>query len=278
MNKLPTLIKKNFKLLIRSRFSALIILVGPLLIMLLTGLAFNNTNAYNINIGVFAEEYTELTESFIEKLRSEQFFIFNTVSEKSCEDRLKEGKFHICIIFPKNLSMGGESPKEITFYVDYSKINLVWMIIDTISTKISERSSELSLNLTTSIIDILKKTESELLDKEISVFSFHNPDMGSALSIEDYRLSGMINAYAKKFKQSYHYISDSNGYWRYLRLYDLLKKADKKRIQILIHPGWWQKTAMSPRKRVIRCIEERRKRTLETYDAILKKSKRKNIY
>ena len=123
-----------------------------------------------------------------------------------------------------------------------------------------------------------KKILSELLDKEISVFSFHNPDMGSALSIEDYRLSGMINAYAKKFKQSYHYISDSNGYWRYLRLYDLLKKADKKRIQILIHPGWWQKTVMPPRKRVIRCIEERSKCTLETYDAILKKSKRKNIH
>ena len=94
--------------------------------------------------------------------------------------------------------------------------------------------------------------------------------MGSALSIEDYRLSGMINAYAKKFKQSYHYISDSNGYWRYLRLYDLLKRADEKRIQILIHPGWWQKTVMPPRKRVIRCIEERSKCTLETYDAILK--------
>ena len=123
-----------------------------------------------------------------------------------------------------------------------------------------------------------KKILSELLGREILVFSFHNPGMGNALSIEDYRLGGMLNVYAKKIKQSYHYISDSNGYWRYQRLYDLLEKADKKRIQILIHPGMWQKTAMSPRKRVIRCIEERRKRTLETYDAILKKSKRKNIY
>jgi hypothetical protein len=123
-----------------------------------------------------------------------------------------------------------------------------------------------------------KKILSELLDREILVFSFHNPGMGNASSIEDYRLGGMINVYAKKFKQSYHYISDSNGYWRYLRLYDLLKKADKKRIQILIHPGWWQKTVMSPRNRVMRCIDERSKRTLETYDAILKESKRKNIH
>ncbi len=59
-----------------------------------------------------------------------------------------------------------------------------------------------------------KKILSELLDREIPVFSFHNPD----------------------------------------------------------------ETVMPPRKRVIRCIEERSKRTLETYDAILKKSKRKNIH
>lgn len=122
-----------------------------------------------------------------------------------------------------------------------------------------------------------KKILSELLDIEISVFSFHNPDMGNALSIQDYRFGGMINTYGKKFQKSYHYISDSNGYWRYLRLYDLLEKANKKQIQILIHPEWWQKTAMPPRNRVIRCVEERSKRTLETYDAILKKSKRENI-
>ena len=70
MNKLFTLIKKNFKLLIRSKSSALVILVGPLLIMMLTGLAFNNTNIYNINIGIFSEGYTNLTDSFIEKLQS----------------------------------------------------------------------------------------------------------------------------------------------------------------------------------------------------------------
>ena len=119
---------------------------------------------------------------------------------------------------------------------------------------------------------------SELLDEKISVFSFHNPDTKNASSIPDYRLSQMINVYSKKIKNSYYYISDSNGYWRHSRLFDLLKNNNEKKIQILIHPEWWQKTVMPPRKRVIRCIEERSKRTLETYDAILKESKRKNIY
>jgi len=122
-----------------------------------------------------------------------------------------------------------------------------------------------------------KKVLSELLDKKISVFSFHNPDPKNALSISDYKISQMINVYSKRIRNSYYYISDSNGYWRYSRLFDLLKNNTEKNIQILIHPEWWQKTAMSPRMRVVRCVDERSKRTLETYDSILKASKRKNI-
>lgn len=166
MKVLFTLIKKNFKLLLRSKFSALIIFIGPLLIMLLTGLAFNNTNIYNINIGVFSEEYTDITNSFIEKLRIDQFTVSKTTSQNVCINKIKEGKFHICLIFPKNISLNQKSQNQITFYVDYSRINLVWMVIDTISSKISERASELSLNLTTSLINILKETELELSDKE----------------------------------------------------------------------------------------------------------------
>ena len=104
MKVLFTLIKKNFKLLIRSKFSALIILVGPLLIMLLTGLAFNNTNIYNINIGVFSEEYTEITDSFIEKLRIDQFIVLKTISESACINKIKEGEVHICVIFQFKLN------------------------------------------------------------------------------------------------------------------------------------------------------------------------------
>ena len=122
-----------------------------------------------------------------------------------------------------------------------------------------------------------KKVLSELLDEKISVFSFHNPDTKNTLSISDYKLSQMINVYSKKVKNSYYYISDSNGYWRYSRLFDLLKNNNERKIQILIHPEWWQKTAMSPRMRVARCVDERSKRTLKTYDSILKASKRKNI-
>ena len=188
MKILLALIKKKFKLLIRSKFSVLIILIGPLLIMLLTGLVFNNTNVYNINIGVFSEEYTEIIDSFIEKLKVDQFTVLKTISKDACINKIEEGNFHICIIFPGNITLNQESQNQIIFYVDYSRINLVWMVIDTISTKISERSSELSLNLTMSVIDALKEIELELSDKMEIINGILNNTKDSSTELESIKV------------------------------------------------------------------------------------------
>jgi len=165
MNKIIKLVGKNFKLLIRSKFSALVILIGPLLIMILAGMAFNNTNVYKINIGVYSESYSELTDSFIEKLRHEQFTVLKSTSQEQCTEKIKEGHFHICIVFPSDLSVEQDSDNQIEFYVDYSRINIVYMVIDSISSRISERTDELSLNMTTNVLDKIKYTQSELDDK-----------------------------------------------------------------------------------------------------------------
>ncbi len=199
MKKLFKLIGKNFKLLARSKTSALIIIIGPLLIMLLTGLAFNNTNTYSMNIGVFSEGYTDLTESFIENLKTEQFTVLKTITEEACINKVKEGHFHVCLIFPPNLSLN-KSQNQLTFYVDYSKINLVWMVKDTITSKLSESSSELSLNLTTSIIDKLQETETEMADKDSIINALINKNNDIATELES--LKEKINTMDVSFSDS----------------------------------------------------------------------------
>lgn len=113
--------------------------------------------------------------------------------------------------------------------------------------------------------------------KKISAFSFHTPS-AFALECKKLRYGGMINVYASYFQKSVGYCSDSNGYWRYKRLEDVLKKANDKKLQILTHPGWWQETVMSPYSRIERCVEGRKRKTLLLYRDILKTFGRKNIY
>ena len=65
---LLVLVQKNLKLLVRARASALIVILGPLLVIFLAGLAFDNTNLYAVRIGTYSPSYNDLSNSFIEKL------------------------------------------------------------------------------------------------------------------------------------------------------------------------------------------------------------------
>jgi len=162
MFSLFKIIKKNLKLLVRSKSSALIIILGPLLVIFLVGIAFDNLNKYSLNIGTYSESYSPLTESFITKLEGNKFKVQKISSEEECIDLIKKGKLNTCIVFPKDLKLGSDRINEIVFHVDNSKINLVWMVLETISDKLAERSSELSRDLTADLLNKLELTKKEL--------------------------------------------------------------------------------------------------------------------
>ncbi len=166
MKKLGKLIQKNIKIILRSRISALIVIFGPLLIILLVGLAFNSSQIYNINIGVYSSSYSELTESFIEKMNTQKLKAIRTASEEACIDEVKQGSVHLCLVFPPDMKIEEGKTNELTFNVDYSKMNLIWVVLDTISTELSKQTQELSLNLTTILVDKLKYTRAEVQDKK----------------------------------------------------------------------------------------------------------------
>lgn len=106
-------------------------------------------------------------------------------------------------------------------------------------------------------------------------FSFHNPT-SFLLSCEKNQYGGLINTYSKFFKQSVQYCSDSNGYWRFRRLRDVLEMENVPRLQILTHPAWWQAESMTPRERIFRCVEGRALSIIQRYDSALKRDGREN--
>lgn len=164
INILIGLIKKNFKLLVRSRSSALIVLLGPLLIIGLVGAAFNTTNFYNINIGTYSGYYNELTLSILEELEDKNFNVMKTETKEDCISKIKRSELHVCATFPDDMKIGGE--EGVVFYVDKTRMNLVWVIIDSVSSKISTRTSELSKELTNVIVSTLDDTRSKIREKE----------------------------------------------------------------------------------------------------------------
>ena len=82
-------------------------------------------------------------------------------------------------------------------------------------------------------------------------FSFHNP-VAAHLQCDADSYGGLINCYSHRFKSEINYCSDSNGYWRFRRLHDVLSEASDPCLQVLTHPGWWQVNPMPPRQRIFR--------------------------
>jgi len=165
MSALVNLIKKNLKILLRSKSSALIIILGPLLIIFLVGIAFDNNSLYRINLGAYSQTYSDLSNAFITDLDQSGFSLNKYVSEDSCIEGVRRGEVHICMVFSPAFAINSDQNNKILFYADLSRVNLIYNILDTASKRIALKSSEISMNLTDELIAALERTKRTIKKK-----------------------------------------------------------------------------------------------------------------
>lgn len=122
--------------------------------------------------------------------------------------------------------------------------------------------------------------EKEFLEKifpiKIDSFCFHITN-DFTISCNKIKYAGMINAFSEYFEKQVGYCSDSNGYWRFKRLENVLTEASDNKLQVLTHPELWQDEIMPPKQRIYRCAELRAIKNKKWYDDILKHHGRENI-
>lgn len=130
-------------------------------------------------------------------------------------------------------------------------------------------------------LDARIRREADFLGEEfntdIGVVSFHDPENGGLLSFDAERIGGLVNAYAARFKTEYGYCSDSNGYWRFKPIPDVIRSGEHRKLQVLTHPAWWTEDVMAPREKIERAVLGRARATMAEYDDHLARSGRTNI-
>ena len=185
------IIGKNFRILWRSRSSIFIVLFVPVLAVILLGMAFNNLKSEGITTGIYVKEGTDITNSIINRL-DEKFEVIKFDSEADCINSVLNGKTQVCAVFDK-LIVEESKENKIIFHVDYSKINLVWMIIDVASSTVYEKSEEISFDLTTILINKLKQTQSVIKNQSAVVEDLRksNNDMEEVINKVYADLSGL---------------------------------------------------------------------------------------
>ncbi len=192
MKIIGAMVRKNFKTILRSRASALIILLGPFLIIFLIGLAFNTTGLHNIKIGIYVEQRNEIVDEIMQSLKDNDFVVKETETEEGCIDAVKRGSVHLCMSVGGNLSEESID-REITFHVDYSKVNLVFTILNVITHEVEDISTDLSLEYATLLIEQMNTTAVEIRDKSAIITGLANSaeEMKQSLELLSTELGGL---------------------------------------------------------------------------------------
>ncbi len=160
------IIKKDFKLVLKSKFALFTLFILPVIIVLILSISFSVTGLQNINIAYFNQNLTEdglkTSSSIIEALKAKGYDIFSSNSSEQCIENVKSKGWHVCMIINQ-----GKVKEElnIVFYVDSSRINIAYTLIHHISEIVKIRSEEISVTLIQAIIDVLDATRSEIVEK-----------------------------------------------------------------------------------------------------------------
>lgn len=134
------------------------------------------------------------------------------------------------------------------------------------------------------ISDLKKKVEQEialiesLAGTKVKAISFHSPETNGVMNMSDEEVFGKINVCSESISNNYKYCSDSNGYWRFDRLEDVITMHEYNNLHILLHPIWWQyNEVLSPAVRVHQYFCDEAKKKWDTYVEFTIQSNRKVV-
>ncbi len=185
-----SLVKKNLRVLIRARTSALIVILGPLLVVFIAGLAFDNTNLFAVKIGAYSENYNDVSNSFLDRLSQKQFKVTRFPDQIGCTQGVLTGEVHTCVVFSPDFTIAQSEANEITFHVDYAQINLVWSLLNVMTERVGEQSSEISRNLTAVLINALEFSSQQARDRKANLINLTtvNDEIGRRITDVSVRL------------------------------------------------------------------------------------------
>ncbi|PIY60483.1 hypothetical protein COY95_01540, partial [Candidatus Woesearchaeota archaeon CG_4_10_14_0_8_um_filter_47_5] len=165
ITQLYAIFQKNLMRLMRSKVSAAMILIGPLLLIGLVGFALSNNTLHDVSVGVYTAQESPEAEGFIARLEETDFSVIMFDSEEECIQSVTQGQTNVCIVIPRAAQSQAQPQDEesrITFYVDYSRINLVYALLNVLFAKVKDQSNQISYQMTEQLLTHIRQTGTSL--------------------------------------------------------------------------------------------------------------------
>ncbi len=186
--KLLNIINKNFKLLFRSKSSAFVVTIGPLIIIILIALAFSNSQGYHISVGVVVPDESELSKQFVNELKEDNYTVSHHKTIEGCIQQVKIQSTNLCIKLPKDFVIANNKTNEIEFYVDQSRMNIVESIISSVSSTIDVKSEEITMSLTQNLLNTIGYIDGKVAEEKVVV-----AEINSELDLTETKAESVIN-------------------------------------------------------------------------------------
>ncbi len=156
---ITAIVRKNIRRLTRSKVAALMIILGPLIIMILAGIAFDQAKLYGIKVGIYDPAPNNITTEITKSISDHDFKIIPYTTADGCVQSVRDGDTNLCIEFSKN-----NGRASLQFHVDYSKLNLVYTLINILSNGLQSQSSQISLGLAQNLFTQIGQTSQIIQD------------------------------------------------------------------------------------------------------------------
>ncbi len=155
------LLKKDFIIFFRHKLSAILIILIPLIIIIAAGYAYDTSNLSNIYVGVHLNSSSALSEKIVKSFGDNGFLVKNYSSQNDCVDSVKMDAVQICAIFA-NDSIENSTRGSVTFYVDYSKINLANTLVNGAEGSVYNESNTQGKGYVQDLINLIDSVKEEL--------------------------------------------------------------------------------------------------------------------
>ena len=180
MGQLFLLVKKNIRLLLRAKSSALIVIFAPLLIILLIGLSYNSSAFFGLNIGIHSDNFEGDVAKIITSLQEQAFKVITYQKLEDCKNDIAFNFVHACVSVPSSLEVSNNTAKEVTFYIDQSRINLVYIIQEALKKEFNLKTQELSEDIITDIFTQIAAAQGSIDVEKVDVQSIKEKSAAAA--------------------------------------------------------------------------------------------------
>ncbi len=152
--RLLFIIIKNLKIVFRSWTSILLLILGPMLLILILGFAFQGDELHDINMGVYSTDYKKI-DPLLQELQTPEMTIHKFKTLDSCILAMNLSTTHLCVEFTQDFEYdvrtGNAGSGQIIFYYDNSRYNLIKYILDYLNEKVALTSQAITLEATQAI-------------------------------------------------------------------------------------------------------------------------------